>query len=289
MEKKKIILPSKKFFGSPDEDLNIRLGLDESKNLLREGDRTIILDNSVLFAKERNESPNYKIHGKLKMVFRNMYSGETTYNTLKERLYLVGDGSTIPPGANSKFIGFLPYDEFAFLRRDVYREVNLITSGTSVLDEYTPNIQLTGTNPHQSISSIEAPYHNWNVYLSYVYSGDTQFPIKYTLSGNTVYSFVSGDGIPFRVTNNGSTYTLTCPVEHGMVTGEYITISGGTLDNSVPVSGRTFLITSVGDSVYRSEKFVLDINKSEMTSGTTLPIVVLGKRCVNKNNITGTT
>ena len=289
MEKKKIILPSKKFFGSPDEDLNIRLGLDESKNLLREGDRTIILDNSVLFAKERNESPNYKIHGKLKMVFRNMYSGETTYNTLKERLYLVGDGSTIPPGANSKFIGFLPYDEFAFLRRDVYREVNLITSGTSELDFYTPNIQLTGTNPHQSISSIEAPYHNWNVYLSYVYSGDTQFPIKYTLSGNTVYSFVSGDGIPFRVTNNGSTYTLTCPVEHGMVAGEYITISGGTLDNSVPVSGRTFLITSVGDSVYRSEKFVLDINKSEMTSGTTLPIVVLGKRCVNKNNITGTT
>jgi hypothetical protein len=289
MEKRKIILPSKKFFGSPDEDLNIRLGLDESKNLLREGDRTIILDNSILFAKERNESPNYKIHGKLKMVFRNMYSGETTYNTLKERLYLVGDGSTIPPGANSKFIGFLPYDEFAFLRRDVYREVNLITSGTSILNEYTPNIQLTGTNPHQSISSIEAPYHNWNVYLSYVYSGDTQFPIKYTLSGNTVYSFVSGDGIPFRVTNNGSTYTLTCPVEHGMVAGEYITISGGTLDNSVPVSGRTFLITSVGDSVYRSEKFVLDINKSEMTSGTTLPIVVLGKRCINKNNITGTT
>jgi hypothetical protein len=289
MEKKKIILPSRKFFGSSDEDLNVRLGLDESRNLLREGDRTIILDNSVLFAKERNESPNYKIHGKLKMVFRNMYSGETLYDTLQERLYLVGDGSTIPPGASSKFIGFLPYDEFAFLRKDVYREVNLITGGTSNLDFYTPNIQLTGTNPHQSISSIEAPYHNWNIYLSYVYSGDTQFPIKYTLSGNTVYSFVSGDGIPFRVTDNGSTYTLICPVEHGMIAGEYITISGGTLDNSVPVSGRTFSINSVGDSFFRSEKFVLEINKSEMPSGTTLSTVVLGKRCIDINNITGTT
>jgi hypothetical protein len=289
MEKKKIILPSKKFFGSSEEDLNIRLGLDESRNLLREGDRTIILDNSVLFAKERNESPNYKIHGKLKMVFRNMYSGETLYDTLQERLYLVGDGSAIPPGASSKFIGFLPYDEFAFLRKDVYREVNLITGGTSNLDFYTPNIQLTGTNPHQSISSIEAPYHNWNIYLSYVYSGDTQFPIKYTLSGNTVYSFVSGDGIPFRVTDNGNTYTLICPVEHGMIAGEYITISGGTLDNSVPVSGRTFSINSVGDSFFRSEKFVLEINKSEMPSGTTLSTVVLGKRCIDRNNITGTT
>jgi hypothetical protein len=289
MEKKKIILPSKKFFGSSEEDLNIRLGLDESRNLLREGDRTIILDNSVLFAKERNESPNYKIHGKLKMVFRNMYSGETLYDTLQERLYLVGDGSAIPPGASSKFIGFLPYDEFAFLRKDVYREVNLITGGTSNLDFYTPNIQLTGTNPHQSISSIEAPYHNWNIYLSYVYSGDTQFPIKYTLSGNTVYSFVSGDGIPFRVTDNGNTYTLICPVEHGMIAGEYITISGGTLNNSVPVSGRTFSIISVGDSFFRSENFVLEINKSEMPSGTTLSTVVLGKRCINRNNITGTT
>lgn len=289
MEKKKIILPSKKFFGSSEEDLNVRLGLDESRNLLREGDRTIILDNSVLFAKERNESPNYKIHGKLKMVFRNMYSGETLYDTLQERLYLVGDGSAIPPGASSKFIGFLPYDEFAFLRRDVFREVNLITGGTASLNSYTPNIQLTGTNPHQSISSIEAPYHNWNIYLSYVYSGDTQFPMKYTLSGNTVYSFVSGDGIPFRVTDNGSTYTLTCPVEHGMVDGEYIIVSGGTLNNSIPVSGRTFLITSVGDSFFRSEKFVLEINKSEMPSGTTLSTVVLGKRCINRSNITGTT
>ena len=291
MEKKRIILPPKKFFGSPDEDLNVRLGLDGSQNLLREGDRTIILDNSVLFAKERNESQKYKIHGKLKMVFRNMYSGETSYDTLRERLYLVGDGTAAPPGYNgSFFVGFLPYDEFAFLRRDVYREVNLITGGTSNLSFYTPTTgATTGANPHQSISSVEAPYHNWNLYLSYVYSGDTQFPIKYTLSGNTVYSFVSGDGIPFRVTDNGSTYTLTCPVEHGMLDGEFITISGGTLNNSVPVSGRTLPIISIGDSYYRSEKFVLEINKSEMPSGTTLSTVVLGKRCINKNDITGTT
>ena len=69
MEKKQIILPSKKFFGSTDEDLNLKISLDETKNLLREGERTTILDTSVLFNKERNESTFYKIHGKLKMVF----------------------------------------------------------------------------------------------------------------------------------------------------------------------------------------------------------------------------
>ena len=111
--KRNIILPSKKFFGAIEEDLSLRINLDETKNLLREGDRTIILDNALLFEKERNESNNYKIHGKLKMVFRNMYSGQTSYPPLRNLLYLVGDGS------DGDFTGFLPYDEFAFLRKDV--------------------------------------------------------------------------------------------------------------------------------------------------------------------------
>jgi hypothetical protein len=113
--------------------------------------------------------------------------------------------------------------------------------------------------------------------------------MKYTLSGGTVFDFVSGDGIPFRVEDNGSTYKLISPVEHGMLAGEYITISGGTLNNSVNISGRTFSIISVGDSIYRSEKFVLDISKSEIPSGTTLTTVVFGKRCIDRDNLTGTT
>jgi hypothetical protein len=74
-----------------------------------------------------------------------------------------------------------------------------------------------------------------------------------------------------------------------MLAGEYITISGGTLNNSVNISGRTFSIISVGDSIYRSEKFVLDISKSEIPSGTTLTTVVFGKRCIDRDNLTGTT
>lgn len=280
--KKNILLPSKKFFGSINEDLSVKINLDETRNILREGDRTILLDNALLFDKERNESNNYKIHGKLKMVFRNMYSGNTEYTPLREILYLVGDGST------NDFTGFLPYDELAFLRKDVLRETNQIVS-TDILNFYTGNIVVNGQSQHMSISSIEAPYHNWNIYLSYVFSGDTQYPMKYTLSGGTVFDFVAGDGIPFRIEDNGSTYRLTSPVEHGILDGEYITISGGTLNNSIPPSGRTFLVTSVGSNIYNSEKYVLDISKSEIPSGTTLTTVVFGKRCVDRRNITGTT
>ena len=282
MDKKRIILPSKKFFGSINQDQNIRIGLDETENLLREGDRTIILNNTELFNKERNESDNYKIHGKLRMVFRNLYSGTCEYEPLLEKLYLVGDGG------DNNFNGFIPYNEFAFLRKDVVRQSNPVQTVSS-LSLYTPNITYSGETSHIPISSIDAPYHNWNIYLSYVYGQDENFPMKYTLSGGTVFDFVSGDGIPFRVEDNGSTYKLISPVEHGMLAGEYITISGGTLNNSVNISGRTFSIISVGDSIYRSEKFVLDISKSEIPLGTTLTTVVFGKRCIDRDNLTGTT
>ncbi len=282
MDKKRIILPSKKFFGSINEDQTIRVGLEETENLLREGDRTIILNNAELFNKERNESSNYKIHGKLKMVFRNLYSGSSEYNPLLKRLYLVGDGS------NNNFDGFLPYQEFAFLRKDVFRQVNTIQTISS-LTTYTPVLTYSGATEHVTISSIDAPYHNWNVYLSYVYGQDSTYPMKYTLSGGTSFSFTAGDGIPFRVESSGNNYKLTSPVEHGMSSGEFITLSGGSFNNTIDVTGRTFSIISVGDSIYNSEKYVLEISKSELPSGTTLSTVVFGKRCLDRNNITGST
>jgi hypothetical protein len=282
MDKKRIILPSKKFFGSINEDQTIRVGLEETENLLREGDRTIILNNAELFNKERNESTNYKIHGKLKMVFRNLYSGSSEYNPLLKRLYLVGDGS------NNNFDGFLPYQEFAFLRKDVFRQVNTIQTVSS-LTTYTPVITYSGETEHVTITSIDAPYHNWNVYLSYVYGQDSTYPMKYTLSGGTSFSFTAGDGIPFRVESLPNSYKFTSPVEHGMSSGEFITLSGGSFNNTVDVTGRTFSIISVGDSIYNSEKYVLEISKSELPSGTTLSTVVFGKRCLDRNNITGST
>jgi hypothetical protein len=280
MDKKRIILPKKKFFGAIDEDLSLKINLDESKNLLREGDRTIILDTSVLFDKERNESPNYKIHGKLRMVFRNMYSGSTTYDPLSTSIYVVDD-------TGSNYDGFLPYNEFAFLREDVIRETNDPLS-TAILSAFTPNIVITGLTNHIDITTISAPYHNWNICLSYIYSGDSKHPMKYTLTGNTVYSFKAEDGIPFRVTNNGSSYKLTSPVEHGIKKGEYIVISGGTMNNTLPETGRTFSVISVGDSYFNSENYVLEISKSELPSGTTLSTIVFGKRCIDKYRLNET-
>lgn len=283
MENKRILLPTKRYFKAEEQDLDLRINLEKEEILLREGDMDVSLNLGDLFEKERNECKNYKIYGKIKMVFRNMYSGHTDYLYLKNKLYLLNDGT----GGN--WDGYLPYDEFAFLRRDLLREQNIPGSG-STLGTFTPNITLTtGDTGHTIVTPITAPYQNWNLYMSYVYSADTQFPMGYSLSGNTNYNFVAGDGIPFRVYDNGNSYTFISPVEHNISIGEYLIISGGTLNNTIPISGRTFYIDDIGNEIYNSQKYMINILKSQFPSGTTMGNVIIGKRCIDFDDISGTT
>jgi hypothetical protein len=287
---KQILAPNKRFKKAEEEDLDLKISLESSESLMRLGDRDIVLDLEKLFNKERQDSIDYKIYGKIKMVFRNMYRGDSLYDYLSEKLALHGDGS------DGDFSGYLPYDEFALLRRDLYRQVNTPASGTTV--GFNSNLSYTGPTGHTAISTMMAPYHNWNLYLSYVYSGDTNHSMTYTLSGTTktagsnIISFKSGDGIPFRVSyTEGNFYELTSPVEHGMKQGEYITLSGVTFTGAT--SGRTYQIDSVGNEFYNSEKYVINLSKSSFKSGTTIGtgtnILFTGKRVLDIGNLANTT
>jgi len=243
-ENKEILAPNKRYKKADEQDLNQQISLESSESLMRLGDRDIVLDLEKLFNKERQDSIQYKIYGKMKMIFRNMYSGTTDYEYLRERLYLSGDGS------DGNFTGFLPYDEFAFLRRDLYRQV---TTNNGSLTNFNPNISYVGSLDHTNVTAMSAPYHNWNIYLTYVYSGNTNYPMTYTLSGttktegNNIIHFHSCDGIPFRVSNtNGYYYELTSPIEHGMKEGEYVIISGVNY-NSVNEVDRSYRVDFVGN------------------------------------------
>jgi hypothetical protein len=126
---------------------------------------------------------------------------------------------------------------------------------------------------------MDAPYHNWNLYLTYVYAHDANYPITYTLTGGTktIAGNVAGNGIPCRVESLSSYYRLTCPVPHGINEGEYVIISG-----------KTRSIASFGNEKFDSEKYVLNLSKAQF-SGTPLSTIVLIKRCIDKNNVTGST
>jgi hypothetical protein len=227
------------------------------------------------------------------MVFRNLYSGTTAFNPLLRKLYVSNDGT-------NKASGFLPYNEFAFLRNDVVREVNTPNQGSD-LTSFSQQLTLSETPEHTLITPITAPYQNWSLYMSYVYSQDKDFKINYTLTGGTsgiTYNATAKDGIPFRVIDDGNYYSFISPVEHGMSPGEYISISTSGNTFYVPngtgyvtttqLSGRTFNIESVGNATHNSEKYVLNVLKSEFVSGTTLSSVIFGKRCIDINNINNT-
>lgn len=288
MEKKTIILPELRYHKSPAVDLTTRIGLESSEELLREGDRSIVLDLEEHFSYERAQSKKYKIYGKLKMIFRNMYSGTTPYGNLAEYLYLHGDGAS---GDNT---GYLPYDEFAFLRRDTYREdVNIPAISGSTYGTYSPIFSqpTKPRNKHQVITNMNAPYHNWNFHLSYVNGHDTGFTMSYTLSGSTAFNndkithiqFNAGSGIPCRVEETATNYKLTTPVPHGISEEEFVIIS-----SISSISGNTYSVSSLGDDKYESEKYVINLNKQQF-SGTTIPKLITIKRCVNDKNIIGTT
>jgi len=278
MEQKRILHPEKRYEKAPSEEMLISVNLEGKRKLLTNDDRDVVLNVAELFNQERQDSKNYKIYGKIKMIFRNMYSGSTYYEFLRSKLSLVGDGS------NQVWEGYLPYNEFAFFRQDVVRESVPIEKVPDLANftGFTPTITgTTGSTLHNTITSVNAAYFNWNLYLSYVYAHDNNFPMMYTLSGATPpLSFVSGDGIPFRITENGSTYKLTSPVEHGMNQGEYII-----LDNF------PYYINYVADETYNSDKYVINIMKSQIPSGVTTfsNVIVTGKRCLDKENISGTT
>ena len=129
MEKKKIILPSLRYENSPDVDSSLRVGFEEDRSFLRNDDRDVVLDLSEQFATERAKSIKYKFYGKMKMIFRNLYLGSADYDYLRERLFLLTDGS------DNCFAGYLPYDEFSFLRHNVDREV-VVDQSVDSLDEF---------------------------------------------------------------------------------------------------------------------------------------------------------
>lgn len=284
MEKKKILLPTERYAKAPEEELSIKINLSSDVNLIRENDKNIVLDSAELFNKERNKSVKYKIYGKIRMIFDNFYSGNTDYTYLKDRLYLVGNGST------SDYTGYIPYNEFAFLRNDILREKNNPLSGDTLIN-FQPDITLdSNLTGHTTLTDITAPYQNWNLYLSYVYTGVTNLPITYTLSSGTKYDFTSSDGIPFILSSDNNYYILTSPVEHGMKAGEYIVLSGDAI-NSLSLNEKTFYIDSVGNEIHRSEKYVINILKKQLRNNIVLTngTVYFGKRCLDNKNITGTT
>lgn len=279
--KKKILNTENRFTQSPLEDQFIRVNLENVSNQIIESDRNIVVNLDEEFNKEREKSTKYKISGKLNFMFKNSFSGSSYYNNLKDTLYLDN---------NLLFRGFLPYNEFAFIRNDVFKNIpNLINVSGNTVGTYEPEFTIDEPNKHQRILGEDAPYHNWGIYLTYNYSKDYNYKMTYTLSGYTkiegvnILHFDSGDGLPCTIIDNDNYYKLITPVNHNFSVNDYVIFSkiNSLIDTPVP-------ILKIGDENFSSENNVIYINKNDI-NGYQLPKLTTIKRCKDKNDVINST
>jgi hypothetical protein len=262
----KIVIPEKRFVGADSTDTNQPIVFEADRADLNDSVRHIRVDLSEQFNEERQASERYRIYGKLVPIFANSYTGTTTYSPLLNTLWLTSS----PYISNStNYAGYPPYNEFAFIRQDVTRDVP--SSGNTTIEQ-------VGNN-HIEIFPYNSKEYNWNSYLSYVYAEDNTKQIKYT-DGNNVLSFTPSDGLPVSIIFDMAQRLCICecPVSHGLQENDYVL-----------VNGKLLKIDSLGNEHYGSEKTVFNIQLGLVSGQTISTGLNTFKRVIDPNNISEST
>lgn len=222
---------SKRFKGNSDKDMFLQVPFKSTQKNYTQGDRTVLLNLAQRFDDERQASNRIRISGKLTNIINNSVSGKTTYTPFLNDLYYLNPESSV---VNNVWQGYPQYKEFTFFREE-------------------------GISGHTTYVPKSASTYNWNMYVSYPFSSDTQQKISYTNSrfGISVGETIISDGIPFVIKNrffNGKPLiTFYCALNHNLSIGEYVKLN-------FSVNGKdTFAVFSVGDEYYNSEERVFSI------------------------------
>ena len=213
----RIIRGESRYAGSQNEDIGLQPLLTADRRTLIQGDRNLVLSLQEQFHTERNYCSTYRLYGKIDILYTNVISGETT--------------PTVDPN---------------FLKNMYFTPEHLgclftpcVGLPPSLIFEMIPG-ERYGPTPPVNYSEITAFQDNWSTSISYIYSSDTQQPLRYYSDYDTssYIDFLSGDGIPFELTLTGDSgqqiATFTCAVPHNLKAGEYIQLQpsqalGGTI------------------------------------------------------------
>lgn len=253
----KIVLPSLQYKGSTDKLLSVPIELNGKRKEFIDSNRVRNVDALEESEKERNESTIYRIGGKITQIFSNTLLGSTTYDGFKNNLFLTNSvnvlenndvlfdnfGNRVIDTFGIKWSGYPQYDEFSFIRYDK-------------------------NNPHLNFQPQSASTYNWGVYLSYVYSSDTEQKMSYfdeQISGNTL-DFTVSDGIPFTIVNtvlNGKNFiTFRCGGNHNLTPYQFVELS-------INYNGiNTFQVYSIGEAGFSNTNTTFSILNPGYT-GTT--------------------
>ena len=209
--KTEIVRGTQKYAGSPAKDSGLAISLESEKRNLIQGDRTVVLNLTERFNRERQDSAIYRLYGKCFLVFENAYIGfansanSTLYTTLLNSLYYTdSDGGLVNAQTLNepiRFSGYLPFNTF------------------NILDE-----------ERDSDNKIQSA--NWHIQVSYVSGEQPNARLVWTyenpsIGTNDPLVWEARGGIPFTFQaiqlGGKNLIQFTCPVEHGLSVGETIT------------------------------------------------------------------
>lgn len=273
-----IILGSLRYASSPNVSDEIDVSLTQNTKEIVEFDRTVDLSLETVYDNERQTSTIFRPSTKFSVIFKNEFSGSTSYRPYKNNLYYTNPinnaaSQLLSPTPNTiPWDGYPQYQEFDFIRTD--NNVNGYT--------YPPN-------EHLKFINKSASTYNWTHYVSYPFSNDytkQMYCVDYDTS--TSWSWIVSEGIPFLIILgsdlNNRYIKFKSPVKHGLNVGEYVKLP-------VPYDGQTvFKVAKLGDSGFGSEEYIFNIKNVGFT-GTTLQTNTTGifKRVINKSNENETT
>lgn len=273
-----IILGSLRYVSSPNVNDEIDVSLTQNTKEIVDFDRVVDLSLETVYDNERQSSTIFRPSTKFVMIFKNEFSGSTTYRPYKNNLYYTNpinnaSSQLLSPNPNTvPWDGYPQYQEFDFIRTD------------NNVNGYT-----TPPNCHINFMNKSATTYNWTHYVSYPFKNDytkQMYAVDYNTSMS--WSWVVSQGIPYLITLgsdfNGRNIRFRSPVKHGLNVGEYIKLPFTYNNESV------FKVTSLGDFGYGSEEYIFNIKNVGFT-GTTFLTNNSGlfKRVISKTNENETT
>ena len=233
------------------------------------------LNLQQVFVDDREKSTIFRPVTKFSFIFKNQYTGSTSYLPYKNNLYYTNEIQNAISAltiSNFAWEGYPQYTEFDFIRND------------NDISGYT-----TPPNNHLNFINKSASTYNWTHYMSYGFENDYYKPMyAYDTKTTASWSWTASDGIPFIIDvgseDNQRVISFRSVMKHGLSIGEYVQLSFDYNDEYF------FQVGSLGDNGYGSEEFIFNIGNVGYT-GTTFNKGNTGyfKRVINKNNSGETT
>jgi hypothetical protein len=251
-----VVKPDLRYKSAPNTDISLQTEILQTQSEIIDYDRTVSLNLVTVFDGERQKSTSFRPTIKISYIYENNLIGFTDYVIFRDNLYYINPETSLTNGIWS---GLPTYQEFEFIRTDV-------------------------DNKQLPFVTKSASSYNWSIVMSYPYENNHTVPMQYYFTnGTSLNPWLSGDGIPFSITqgsdNGFPVIQFTSPVSHGLTEGEWVELSISYDTTNL------FQVYSLGNGTIGSNTYIFNLANVGYT-GTTFNSGSQGifKRIIDINN-----